>query len=154
MGEGTEPIEDDEELYRRIPVSMNWYDPELDAPPSPKAFRPREPEIGGLSVSRAKYKTPQEVAHNDHGRQYYVAVLRAGDLRDRGLEVAPRPISPDDPGHAELPDLCASNRRDTEDLQLMLAEKLCLRVIGPFPAQPAQGGLGRLHTNTDGDTQP
>jgi len=131
MVEGTEPIEDDEELYRRIPVSR--YDPEIDPCPSRRAFRPHEYDTNGLSVFRAKYKKPQEVARNDRGKRYYVAVLRAGDLRACGIEVVPSPIPPDDLGHAELPGLRYDNRRETEGLQLLLAEQLCVKVMGPFP---------------------
>jgi hypothetical protein len=135
MLDGTEPIADDEELYRRIPVSTNWYDPDTDAPPSPRAFRPHEDRDGtGLSLYRGKFCTPREVAQNDRGKQYYIAVLRAGDLRAHGIEITPAPIPPDKLGHAELPGLRADNRRDTEETQMLLAERLSVRIEGPFPA--------------------
>ncbi|GIW91112.1 MAG: hypothetical protein KatS3mg109_1544 [Pirellulaceae bacterium] len=70
------------------------------------------------------------------GKTYYVAVLRAGDLRRYGIEVVARPQTPEgyDPAHAELPQLNAGNRRTDETLerQRLLAEKLCLCVKGPF----------------------
>ena len=132
MGDGTEPIADDELLYRRIPESLNWYDPELNAPPSPHAFRPNsQHDLTGLSMWRAKYTTPEECARNDRSRRYYIAVLRTGDLRKHNIEVVAR-LSEDRPGHVELPSLRSDNRKQTEDIQLRLAE-LCLEVMGPFP---------------------
>ena len=134
MADACEPITDDEELYRRIPVSQNYYDPSISEPPSPKAFRPRKPDETGLSIQRAKFASVEEICTNDGGRRYYVAVLRAGDLRERGIEVVPRPER-GSPGHAELPRLRYENRRNTEceELQVMLARELCVRVVGPFP---------------------
>ncbi len=132
MGDGSEPIENDEILYRRI--LLWYYDPNQGAEPSPKAFRPREYDKTGLSVFRKKYVTPEQVTQNNRGKSYYVAVLRAGDLRDNGIEVVPG-IEGHEPGHAELPNLTYDNR-DTdagEETQQLLAQKLCLEVLGPFP---------------------
>ncbi len=134
MADACEPITDDEELYRRIPVSQNYYDPSIPEPPSPKAFRPRESDETGLSIQRAKFASEEEICTNDRGSRYYVAVLRAADLRARGIEVVSRPLS-GNPGHAELPQLRYENRRnpEPEELQVMLARELCVRVVGPFP---------------------
>ena len=135
MLDGTEPIADGEELYRRIPISNNWYDPATDSRPSPKAFRPHRADETGLSVFRAKYNTPDQVAENERGSRYYIAVLRAGDLRANGLEVVPKAVPPDCPGHAEILSLTYENRRtaEAEGQQLLLAERLCVRIEGPFP---------------------
>src|SRR5438105_3323919 len=108
--DGTEPIADDELLYRRIPVSKDWYTPDGL---SPEAFHPREDETAGISVYRAKYKSIEEAAKGKGKRGYYVAVLRAGDLRQHGIDILPRP-TPDDPGHAELPDLTSQHRHTPE----------------------------------------
>ncbi len=128
----TAPVTDDELLYRRIPVSRDWFDPELHAPPSPKAFRPLEKfDTTGLSMNRAKfYSHPREVAANDRGSKYWVASLRAGDIREKGMRVITRP-DPRGPGHVEIPELRSDNRRTTDELQLTLAE-LTLRVDGPY----------------------
>lgn len=126
-------IADSEELYRRINVTQNWFDPALKAPPSPKAFRPNQKrDTTGLSVFRAKYVSPEQLCQNTRDKQYYVAVMRAGDLREHGLKVAAVPAE-DMPGHAEIPDLKSDNRKATEELQLLLAHKLCGAVLGPFP---------------------
>lgn len=78
--------------------------------------------------------TPEQVTENDRGKQYYVAVLCAGDLRAEGLDVVPRPEA-NAPGHAEVPGLTYDNRRtDTaEEAQQLLARKLCLKILGPLP---------------------
>lgn len=132
MDDGTEPIADEELLYRRVPASMGWYSPGAEL--NSQAFAPRSDDVTGLSVSRAKYRSIEDAAKGRPGKSYYVAVLRAGDLRQNGIEIVPRPRPPDDPGHAELPDLNSSNRKADETLERgrLLAEKLCLRVEDPF----------------------
>ncbi len=133
MVDGTEPIDDDELLYRRIPLPH--FDESNDPKPTPQAFKPRRDDTTGLSVSRAKYKNIEQVAQNSRGKQYYVAVLRAGDLRAHGILAEPKPKPPDDLGHAELPGLTYDHRKDdcVEEWKVLLAEELCLRVEGPFP---------------------
>jgi hypothetical protein len=127
---GTEPIADDELLYRRVPVSKEWYSPEKGL--SPEAFDPLESDVTGISVSRAKYKSVEDAAKGKSKKGYYVAVLRAVDLRTVGIEIQPQPL-PDDPGHAELPQLRYDNRTDEELLERKnrLAD-LPIRVEGPF----------------------
>jgi len=130
VGDGTEPVADDELLYRRVPASTGWY---KEGRLSPEAFDPREGELTGISVYRDKYKSLQEAAKGKSRGGYYVAVLRAGDLRAHGIEVVPR-AKPDDPGHAELPGLTCHNRQTPETLERKsLLADLCMRVQGPFP---------------------
>lgn len=127
---GIEPVADDELLYRRIPVSTGWYSEDRL---SPEAFDPRRDESTGISVYRAKYTSLKEAARGKSRQGYYVAVLRAGDLRERGIEIVPRP-APDEPGHAELPDLTCHNRREPETQERkVLLTKLPVQVRGPFP---------------------
>lgn len=131
-----EPIADGEHLYRRMNVTQNFYDHTLHAPPSYKAFRPhRDRDKTGLSVYRAKLTTLEELVGNTRGARFYIAVLRAGDLRENGIEIVPRPSPENGPGHAELPELRSDNRDDGRALamQMLLAERLCLRVEGPLP---------------------
>ncbi len=136
-GDGTEPILNNEILFRRVPVKTGWYDPEKHPPLQQFAFRPTRHDITPLSVYRAKYKTPEQVAASPRpGARYYVAELRAGDLRAKGINVVPAP-RPDDPGHAEITDLTFENKDTSRaiEIQKSLAEELCLRVLGPFPKQ-------------------
>lgn len=129
MPDGAEPIADDELLYRRIPVSKRWYDVHGV---SPEAFDPRPDEMTGISVYRSKYKRIEDAAKGLSKQGYYVAVLRAGDLRGHGIEAAPRPEA-DDPGHAELPGLTCHNRLSPEaDERKLRLTQLCLRIEGPF----------------------
>jgi len=132
VDEGTEPISDEELLYRRVSVRSGWYTPQTGL--KAEAFAPHKVnDVTGLSVDRAKYKSIEEAAKGQSGRSYYVAVLRAGDLRQRGIDPVPRPKL-GDPGHSELPELNAGNRKadQTLELQRVLIE-LCLRVEGPIP---------------------
>ena len=130
---GTEPIDDDEILYRRIPVSQEWYDPNDDLPPSPEAFRPVKHDATGLSLSREKYKNIEEAARGQAGKNYFVAVLRAGDLREHGIEVVACPQK-EDPGHAGIPALNYEDRKtdQAKEWKTILAHKLTIRVEGPF----------------------
>jgi hypothetical protein len=131
--EGMEPVADDELLYRRIPVSMGWYD---DSGVSPEAFDPRRNETTGISLFRAKYKSLSHAGKGKSKRGYYVAVLRARDIRSIGIDVVPRPL-PDDSGHAELPELTCENRLSpkAQERKIRLSG-LCIRVAGPFLTLP------------------
>ena len=132
MDTGAEPIADEEFLYRRVPASTGWYNPESKEL-KPEAFGPHKiNDATGLSVFRAKYKPIAEAARGRPGKSYYVAVLHAADLRQEGIKIEPRPL-PHDPGHAELPELNSANRKAdrTLELQRILVE-LTLRVEGPF----------------------
>jgi len=134
MCDGTERIADEELIYRRIPVSQNLYNPDLNPSPDPRSFRPIKLDTNGLSLVRTKYSTPQQVAETGHGKKYWIAVLKASDIRActiQPLDVVPAPLH-DYPGHAEIPSLTYQNRRDTDVLQLWLADN-CLEIIGPLP---------------------
>lgn len=139
-----EPIADDEEVYRRIPCSQNWYDPTTGSL-SPLAFDPhKKRDTTGISVYRARFKSIEDAAVGRPDKSYFVAVLRVGDLRQHGIRIVPRPQVEGgfDPAHAELPDLNAVNRKTTEAInhQQLLAKKLCLRVEGPFHPGASQVG--------------
>ena len=134
MAGGSEPIADHEILYRRIPAASGFYDSLVDPNPSPLAFRPTKNDTTGLSLSRANYRSLEQAGRGREGKQYYVAVLRAGELRRLGMNVVPRPLE-DDPSHCEIADLTFGNRKTMPfaEWQALLAEQLCLRIEGPFP---------------------
>ena len=132
--DGTEPIAGNELIYRRIPVSQDWYNAAIDAKPHSQAFRPRPDDVTGLSVVRGDpYNTIEQAALGPSRAGYYVAILRASDLRAHGIDVVPRPVDGIS-GHAEITNLTAAIRDSDEALRIMelLAEDLCLRVEGPF----------------------
>lgn len=132
--DGTEPIANAELLYRRIPVSMGWV---AGNTLSPEAFRARPEDVTGISLSRAKYASVEHAARGPSLHGYYVAVLRAGDLRSVGIDPSPDPL-PDDPGHAEISSLTYANRKSDAAIEQRnrLAGPLCLRVEGPFSGPP------------------
>lgn len=134
MSDGSEPIADHEILYRRIPAASGFYDPLVDPNPSPLAFRPTKQDTTGVSLARAKYTDLEQAGRGREGKQYYVALLRAGELRRLGIDVAARPLE-DDPGHCEIAELTFANRKAMPfaEWQALLAEQLCLRIEGPFP---------------------
>jgi hypothetical protein len=127
-----ESVADDELLYRRIPASTDWYDPgtgELDD----QAFAPhKDRDLTGLSLYRAIFKTIEETAAGQPGKSYYVATLRARDIRAAGIEITRD--DPGDPGHVVLPSLNGTNRKDDRTLKLQrVLAGLPLSVSGPFP---------------------
>ena len=128
------PIEDDEILYRRIPIAQGWYDPANDSKPSPQAFRPRKDDDTGLSLVRdGEYNTIEEAANGPSPYGYYVAILQVDELRKHGLTVVPSPVE-GIRGHVELTDLTYANRKtnNAQNIMLKLAEELTSRVEGPF----------------------
>ena len=136
MADEVEPIIDDELLYRRVPASTGWFDP-VSRVLKPEAFGPNQKrDLTGISVIRARFKSIEQAACGQPGKSYFVAVLRVGDLRQANYIVKPQPNVPGgyDISHAELPDLNAANYKASETLerQRELAERLCLRVEGPF----------------------
>jgi hypothetical protein len=127
VDDGSEPIADEELLYRRVPLCWHSTDSGLNH----QAFAPHKNDSTGLSIARAKYKSIEQAARGQPGKAYFVATLVAGQLRANGIEIAPRPL-PGDPGHAELPQLNAGNRKDDQTLELQrLLVTLC-GVDGPF----------------------
>ncbi|HET6883905.1 MAG TPA: hypothetical protein VFI31_27370 [Pirellulales bacterium] len=131
IGDGTEPVDRDESLYRRIPASTGWYS--ASGGLSPRAFSPRPDDITGLSFARSKYLSVEQAARGSGKAGYYIAVLPVAKLLDAGLTVVPRPL-PENPGHVELIDLTYANRKSDASLGIMtsLAEKLTTDVQGPF----------------------
>jgi hypothetical protein len=140
------PIEDDELLLRRIPVSRDWCHPAAEPPVQADAFGPAKFDTDGLSLSRAQSASrPEFLSIEQFGASgkakqgYFVAVLRAGDLRAHGIAISEDPIVgdpdvPDNPGHVLLPQLNFADRTKPDVLQAMqiLADELTLRVEGPF----------------------
>src|SRR5579863_5529607 len=111
MSDGTEPINDGETLYRRIPVKQNWFDPLVSSSPSPKSFLPNRGDTTGISLTRAKYESAEAAAATGRkGSDYWIAVLIATDIKDAlSVSAADVVIVPDpDPGslgHAVVPSM-------------------------------------------------
>lgn len=130
-------IGDDEILFRKLPVKFDRYDPDRKEV-KPDAFRPTKSDERGISVDRAhseRHPDFRRIEEAAQGRQaeYYIAVLRAGDLRQHGFVLVPDPLS-ENPGHALIADLTYANRREpqSEEKRVQLAHGLVIRVEGPF----------------------
>lgn len=134
MADGSEPIDPAEIIYRRIPPA--WAGMPF---PSPLAFTPRPEDVEGLSAYRAKYtKDIAEVAYNDRGTHYFIAVLHVRDLIAAGIEIVPSPdLAHGRPGHVHLPAIKYHNRKTPEATNLinLLTTKLST-IRGPFPSSP------------------
>ena len=133
IGDGSDPISEEEILYRRIPVSKNYYNPDKYPPLSPEAFNPIRLDSTGLSLTRGKYLSIQEAARGLSRSGYYVAVFKAGDLQAVGINIVPRPL-PGNPGHVEITDI-TFDERESENVRRikgLMGLKLCKRVEGPF----------------------
>jgi len=127
------PIGDDEFLFRRIPASVDWFDPN-ESRVADDAFRPRRHDMDGISLVRSRYCTVEEAARAGArpGKRYYVACLCVADLRKEGFQIKADPL-PDNPGHVILPELRYEIRRTREARERV--RKLCRlvrRVEGPF----------------------
>jgi hypothetical protein len=136
-GDGTEPIDDDEIIFRRVPVSRAWYSSETGC--SPHAFEPRPDDETGICFVREKYCTAHEAAMQGPSKKgYRIIPLNAGKLRQRGITVVPRPVE-GSPGHVELPELnfqaLVTDSNRAEELMVQLATELSGDGIGPFVKQ-------------------
>jgi hypothetical protein len=96
----SDPIDDEEYLYRRVPVKSGWI---KDQRVDPHAFRPNQNDTTGLSLERERFASPEDVARGRNRQDYYVARVKARHIRDLGLVPVARPS--DRPGHVELPGL-------------------------------------------------
>ena len=86
VADGTEPIADDELLYRRVPVSTGWCFSE-GKPLGSSVHRAQLHDPTGLSVSRDKYCSSQQAARGRAGKSYYLAVLRASESQAKGMRL-------------------------------------------------------------------
>jgi hypothetical protein len=133
--DGTEFVEDDELLYRRIPSI--YYQSGI----SPEAFKPNKNDSDGLSLTRAKYHSVEDAARGGRpGKTYFVAVFRAADLRAIGIEIAADP-QPGIIGHTLLTNINSKNRKSKESGERIMAmRQLCIRVDGPFATPETDDG--------------
>lgn len=131
-------VDDAERVYRRIPVSQNWFDPAVSPIPSPQAFRPLKYDDKGISLTRVKFHDSPQAACGSNSLGYYIAELSVKRIRALGADVVADPTEAD-PGHCIIPELTYESRKSDIALEIMnaLARTLCEEVHGPFPANPA-----------------
>jgi hypothetical protein len=132
MTEGSEPLADEERVFRRVPDNDQFIEDFVARIPSPSAFRPHpERDKDGLSLLREKYVRSPEAAAARPGKSTYLARLRVGDVRGIGLDVIPDPPPPE---HCNVPRLNARTAKESWALeaQKTLAHRLST-LLGPFP---------------------
>lgn len=155
MGERTSPcpVAPDELLMRRVPAGTTFFQPNrpADSPMGPtwQAFKPRDDETTGISLSRMKSDKHPEFLDIDGfaaracrgkppDKHLFIAVVRASQLINPplSLEVRADPIDTEndhDLGHVLLPYLNSSlPKPDRNTLTLTLAREQVVRVVGPF----------------------
>jgi hypothetical protein len=136
LGEaGMQSIDNDEAVYRRIPVKQNYYKPE-NGYLSAAAFRPTPRDLTGISLSRAKLLNGPEAAAalGYEGELYWVVELRVGDVLGKTATV----VADDEnnPSHAIIPEIRAENMKSRQADELMDALSRLPRVVhGPFPGK-------------------
>ncbi len=142
------PIEDREELYRR--VAPEYYAPGDSQHPIPEAFKPHKVrDANGLSLARAELVSVEDAQRTEVNPKVFrhLAALCAGDLRNNlGLLIEP---NPNKPGYALITNLNAMNRDSDEAAEwyVRMANEFTIRVIPPPP-----GGANFAMSN-DGDPE-
>ena len=57
------PVDPGESILRRIPRTLDYYDPSLPVPVLAFAFRPNQRDTEGISLYRELFVSPERVAH-------------------------------------------------------------------------------------------
>ena len=97
-----ETIANDEVLLRHIPGGTLWQAPGPRITSANFQLRHDRNETG-VSVTRAKITSPERLVELVGGDQdSRVACARTDTVRALGLTVVPKPLLPEDPGHAEI----------------------------------------------------
>jgi hypothetical protein len=141
MPDGTEPIDPDEIVYRRVVDRSGFYKSDRQPPLSDSAFKPAPRDTDGISFTRAKYVSADPIlaaAGGYQGKNYFVIEMRADDLMSLGVTFKPRPL-PDDPGHTVIPEL---NIKVIDAPSAVMirdrARRLPFKAHGPYPGSRPQ----------------
>jgi hypothetical protein len=135
MPDGTEPIDKDEFVYRRVHEGTGYFDASRTPQLSASAFKPLNNDRDGISVTRKNYvRGPADVAATGYfGKRYFVIELRAGDLQAIGLTIRPDP-QPGEMGHALIPEIRVQDVNRITVLEAMdRVRHLQFAWAGPFP---------------------
>lgn len=134
MLDGTEPIERDEVLYRRISEKSGYYQPTRSPKFSPRVLHPNNGDGDGISLYRSKYVTPEQVGKAGKQNQvYWVISFLAASFQDQGLSIQPSADEPL-PGHVVIPEMRFDRLASLKELALSLREK-SLEIYGPFTGE-------------------
>jgi hypothetical protein len=137
MADGTEPLDPNEIVYRRVIKGSHYKSNRSPPVLSPRAFSPRPKDLDGISFVRQKYVSgPEEAAalgSIDH--EYWIIAMRAGDLEREGIVLEPKPTQ-DCIGHAVAPGINPENAEQPEVLARMLrASSQPFTAHGPYPGK-------------------
>jgi hypothetical protein len=115
-----DPISDDEYLFRRIPAWLAYVDIDRGTV-SPNAFSQGKKDLEGLSFYREQFVDAKTLAMSpEHERgNYFVAKIRAAEMRKLGLTLTPNPMPPL-LGHTLVPEL----RKDAHGGNKVIQKKL------------------------------
>lgn len=117
------PVSSDEIVYRRVPAQPTYIDLSLPILLTPLAFYPHQNDTDGLSVYRALFVQPGEIAER-HSKPCFVVRLQVAWLLDLELTLIPDPRPPL-PGHTLIPEL----RRDEYEQDKQSAKELQLEIV-------------------------
>ena len=135
-----DPVASDEQVYRTFFDKVGWWD-SIKRSVYRQAFEPSDADTNGLSVVRARFHTPLQVAaikhrerlaRNKAAEPLVVVEVSVAALREKGLDVVPDPL-PEIPGHAVIPLLNNTQKKGQVGKQRQLdAVASCIKIHGPF----------------------
>lgn len=107
MSDDVPPIDPDEFLLRRIPITGGYFDPKKSPPVQPGAFRPNSGDTDGISIYRERLISAFELVTKTKRPpgSTMVARFRASDLQAIGVALEPKQEQGDLPGHVVIPEV-------------------------------------------------
>ncbi len=109
-----EAVDSDESILRRISRHADHYNPSLDLPITPFAFRPRDDDTDGISLFRERMVSTTTLRDSGRNPPYVIARLKASDVFALGLSLAPTPSEEGIPGHVVIPELSSIAYRNNK----------------------------------------
>ena len=98
---------------------MNYFHPEQTPPVEAQGFAPSSEDFDGLSLYRALFVKPEDVASGRSPKGYVVVKLLASDILDLGIHIIHKPIENALEGHCIIPEINikikSKFRRDKQD---------------------------------------
>ena len=107
MSDVAPPIDPEEFLLRRIPITGGYFDPKKSPPVQPGAFRPNAGDTDGISIYRERLLSASELVARSKRPPgtTKVARLLAKDLLALGVTLEPKQEEDDLPGHVVIPEV-------------------------------------------------
>ncbi len=130
MSDATLPIDPDETILRRIPVTPGYFDPEKAPPVQAGAFRPNKGDTDGISFYRERQLSAYELvaATNKAAGHFRVARMVARDLLAAGLALHPKQEEGDLPGHVIAPEINHASYNDPDMAKRQHVKEVCKKL--------------------------